>query len=456
MIRRIINTYMHDVHIAIESILGNKLKSMLTALGIIFGVAAVISMLAIGSGAQQEILEQIKMVGVNNIVIVPSQDAVADEEAAEGESQSKKYSPGLTLADADAIREILPNVERISPEIAISSFITQSGMRYAAKLIGVSTDFFDLYSLPLESGGYFTDQQNMEGLPVCVIGYNIKAKFFNNVDPIGKYVKFGNNWLQVVGVLTKSAVTTANSFDNAGVNVYNDNVFIPVKTMLMRYQNRAVVNMRQSGAAVISFSGGGRMTIRTGSSESEEKKNYHQLDRIIVQVKETEDLNSTTEVLGRMMLRRHQGVKDYEITVPELLLKQQQRTKDIFNIVLGAIAGISLLVGGIGIMNIMFASVMERIKEIGTRLAIGAKKRDIIAQFLSEAILISVTGGAIGVLLGIGLSFVIEYSFDIKTIISVISVLIAFGVSAAVGIIFGYAPAKRAAERDPIESLRYE
>lgn len=455
MIKRLINTYMHDVHIAIESILSNKLKSMLTALGIIFGVAAVISMLAIGNGAQQEILEQIKMVGVNNIVITPDQDAIAEDDAAkEGEGQSRKFSPGLTLADAEAIRDILPNVERISPEVTISSFITQSGLRYPAKLLGVATDFFGLYSLPLESGSYFTEQQNVEGLSVCVIGNNIKAKFFNNVDPIGQYIKFGSNWLQVVGVLTKSAVTTTSSFSSAGVNVYNDNVFIPVKTLLMRYQNRAIANTKQSGGITMVFSGG-RVSMGS-SSEGEAKKNYHQLDRIIVQVKETEDLNSTTEVLGRMMFRRHQGVKDYEITVPELLLKQQQRTKDIFNIVLGAIAGISLLVGGIGIMNIMFASVMERIKEIGTRLAIGAKKHDIIAQFLSEAILISVTGGAIGVLLGIGLSLIIEYSFSIKTIISVVSVLIAFGVSAAVGIIFGYAPARRAAERDPIESLRYE
>ncbi|MCL2097765.1 MAG: ABC transporter permease [Bacteroidales bacterium] len=457
MVKGLINTYMHDVHIAIESILSNKLKSMLTALGIIFGVAAVISMLAIGNGAQQEILEQIKMVGVNNIIITPAQDIGTEEEAAEGEMQSKKFSPGLTLADAEAIRNVLPHVERISPEISISSFITQSGMRYPAKLLGVSTDFFGLYSLPLESGTYFTEQQSIEGMSVCVIGHNIKAKFFNNVDPIGKYVKFGSIWLHVVGVLTKSTVTTTSSFDNAGVNVYNDNVFIPIKTMLMRYQNRAIANTKQSeGASSIRVSGGRITMLSASSSEEEGRKNYHQLDRIIVQVKETEDLNSTTEVLGRMMLRRHQGVKDYEITVPELLLKQQQRTKDIFNIVLGAIAGISLLVGGIGIMNIMFASVMERIKEIGTRLAIGAKKQDIIAQFLSEAILISVTGGAIGVLLGVGLSLIIEYSFGIKTIISVVSVLIAFGVSAAVGIIFGYAPAKRAAERDPIESLRYE
>lgn len=155
-------------------------------------------------------------------------------------------------------------------------------------------------------------------------------------------------------------------------------------------------------------------------------------------------------------MRRHSNVKDFEITVPELLLKQQQRTKDIFNIVLGAIASISLIVGGIGIMNIMFASVMERIKEIGTRMAIGAKKMDIVVQFLSEAILISVTGGLIGIFLGIVLSKLIDELAGILTIVSPFSVFIAFGVSAAVGVIFGYSPAKRAAERDPIESLRYE
>jgi putative ABC transport system permease protein len=457
MFKRIVNTYIHDVHIAIESILGNKLKSMLTALGIIFGVAAVISMLAIGNGAQQEILDQIKMVGVNNIVITPVHDTPEDEEAGgEKEGQSKKYSPGLTLADAEAIRKILPGVQHISPEVTINSFVIQSGVRYPAKLLGVSTDFFNLYNLPLETGGYFTQNQSENGLPVCVIGYNIKVKFFNNTEPIGKYVKFGNNWLKIVGVLAKSQVTANSAFDNAGVNVYNDNVFVPVKTFLMRYQNRALANTKQNGGGMMIFFSGGRFSTSGGSDGDATKKNYHQLDRIIVQVAETEALNAATEVLGRMMLRRHQGVKDYEITVPELLLKQQQRTKDVFNIVLGAIAGISLLVGGIGIMNIMFASVMERIKEIGTRLAIGAKKRDIVAQFLSEAILISVTGGAIGVILGIALSLIIEYTFDIKTIISVFSVIIAFGVSAAVGVVFGYSPAKRAAERDPIESLRYE
>ena len=194
----------------------------------------------------------------------------------------------------------------------------------------------------------------------------------------------------------------------------------------------------------------------TTATANAESGNYNQLDRIIVQVNESDELSPSTDLLARLLLRRHEDVKDFEITVPELLLKQEQRTKDIFNIVLGAIASISLLVGGIGIMNIMFATVMERIKEIGTRLAIGAQKRDIVVQFLAEAVLISVSGGLLGVIIGIFASYLITSFADIATIVTPVSVIISFGVSATVGVIFGYSPAKRASERDPIESLRYE
>lgn len=448
--------YVHDINIAIESILANKLKSILTALGIIFGVAAVISMLAIGKGAQKEILDQIKMVGVNNILINPIFEAQDDQQAQEdnGKNQKKKFSPGLTLSDVDAIKKIIPSVVKISPEISLNSFVQYEGIRVPAKIMGVANDYFDLYSLPIEEGTFFNDYQEEHGIPVCIIGGNIKAKFFSKVDPIGQYIKFGTVWLKVIGVLRKSDITVS-GFQNTGVNVYNDNVYLPAKSMLLRYQNRALVNSKKFNEGN-SFFGGGMFISFGGSTQSQAPKNYHQLDRVIVQVSETQDINSTTEVLSRMMLRRHAEVKDFEITVPELLLKQQQRTKDIFNIVLGAIASISLIVGGIGIMNIMFASVMERIKEIGTRLAIGAKKSDIIAQFLSEAVLISVSGGFIGVILGIILSKLITHFANILTIVSPISVLVAFGVSAAVGVIFGLSPAKRAADKDPIESLRYE
>ncbi|MFO7851101.1 MAG: ABC transporter permease [Bacteroidota bacterium] len=455
-----IKRYLHDVIIAFEAIMANKLKSILTALGIIFGVAAVISMLAIGKGAQQEILEQIKMVGVNNILISP---IIQSEESSEdeGEKKQNKFSPGLTLYDVDAIKQILPSVKRISPEISYNSTVLLSGMSYPAKLVGVRNDYFELYNLPLNHGTYFNDYQEQHGIPVCLIGANIRAKFFSKVDPVGQYIKFDGVWLKVIGVLERTDVNLT-GFEETGVNVYNDNIYIPVKTFLLRYQNRELLTKKlasEASAQVMSFGHGRvvRRTISGGSDPSQSSStNYHQLDRIVVQVEETEQLNPSTEVLSRMMLRRHSNVKDFEITVPELLLKQQQRTKDIFNIVLGAIASISLVVGGIGIMNIMFASVMERIKEIGTRMAIGAKKMDIVVQFLSEAILISVTGGFIGVFLGIILARLINEISGILTIVSPFSVVIAFGVSAAVGVIFGYSPAKRASERDPIESLRYE
>jgi putative ABC transport system permease protein len=444
--------YFHDIVIAMESIMANQLRSLLTALGIIFGVAAVITMLAIGKGAQQEILEQIKMVGVNNIMITPIVEANdSNNSESNGENkEKKKFSPGLTLKDVDAIREVLPTVKQVSPEIAMTSSVIQGGKRETAKLLGVSNEYFDIFSLPLERGSYFNEYQETNGIPVCVIGANIKNKFFPKTDPIGKYIKFERVWLQVVGVLEKSNVSLTR-FENIGVNVMNDNIYVPVKTMLLRFQNRELQPARAKGTSF----GYGYMRISISPSQNT-SSNYHQLDRIIVQVSESEQLNPSTDVLARLMLRRHQEVKDFEITVPELLLKQEQRTKDIFNIVLGAIASISLLVGGIGIMNIMFASVMERIKEIGTRLAIGAKKQDIVVQFLAEAVLISVSGGLIGVLLGVISSALITEFAGILTIVSPLSVLIAFFVSASVGVIFGYSPAKRASERDPIESLRYE
>jgi putative ABC transport system permease protein len=299
----------------------------------------------------------------------------------------------------------------------------------------------------------FNEHHEDKGIPVCIIGANIANKFFSSEDPVGKYIKFDQVWLKIIGVL-QSTTSPLTRFESSGVNVMNDNSYIPVKTMLLRFQNRALISTRNQNIQT-----GGRyghfFSISTNPSQNT-SINYHQLDKIVVQVQESSQLDASTKFLSRMLKRRHQEVGDFEITVPELLLKQEQRTKDVFNIVLGAIASISLLVGGIGIMNIMFATVMERIKEIGTRLAIGARKKDIVVQFLSEAVLISVTGGLIGVVLGIVSARLITSIAGILTIVSPFSVLIAFAVSASVGIIFGYSPAKRASEKDPIESLRYE
>ncbi len=425
--------YYHEITIAIESILANKVKSVLTALGIIFGVAAVISMLAIGNGARQEILDQMKLVGVNNIIVSPILEENNEKTEEQEIEQQKKFSPGLTLQDAEAIKEIIPTVKTLSPEIAYDTYITYKDMRKQVNVLGVSPEYFGLFNIELERGVFFNHYQDMHAIPVCIIGSKIKAKFFSKEEPVGKKIKCGNVWMRVIGVVENRFVSPTSS-EKMGISNLNDKIYIPVKTMLLRLTNRALVNSQ--------------------TRSTQNGVNHHQLDKLIVQVHETEMLTPTTDVITRMISRRHYGVDDFEITVPELLLKQQQHTKDIFNIVLGAIAGISLLVGGIGIMNIMLASVMERIKEIGTRMAIGAKKSDIIIQFLAEAVLISVTGGIIGIILGLLMSKLIMELFDIYTIVSTFSVIIAFGVSVTTGVVFGYLPAKRASEQDPVVSLR--
>lgn len=458
--------YLHDIVIALEAILANKLKSMLTALGIIFGVAAVITMLAIGAGAQQEILDQIKMVGVNNIIIEPivDQSSSGGGEGEDGEKESKKFSNGLNLLDVKAIADLLPTIQQVSSEIKLNTFVQHNQVRRPTVLLGVDPSYFKLFNLNLKRGNPFSNHHEEYGQAVCLIGSNIASVLFPAEDAIGKFLKVGHAWLRVIGILEKRDVMVSSSSAGLGISNTNDQVFIPSKTMLVRYMNRAIVNTKLPQATGLQIFGGrggrgmgmmiAQSMISGGDEGTSTVQNYNQLDKIIVQVEETEQLEPTTEILSRMLLRRHNGVADFKITVPELLLKQQQRTKDIFNIVLGAIASISLIVGGIGIMNIMLASVMERIREIGTRQAIGASRKDIVIQFLAESTLISIVGGLIGVILGIVLSRLITHFAEILTIVSPFSVLVAFGVSAAVGIIFGYLPAKRASEQDPVESLR--
>lgn len=451
--------YWEIVQVALEAVFANRSRSILTALGIIFGVAAVIAMMAIGNGARQEILEQIKMVGVNNIIISSKYEPSANEEdgeESEGKSESKKFSPGLTLADAKGIEQIVPTVEKISPEVSYETTIIKDGLRQQAKLNGVTPAFFKVFSLELSHGTMFTQEQSENGNPVCIIGPGVKAKFFALEDPIGKHIKCGSIWLKVVGVLEKRLSGHAKTA-NMGVSDYDNNIYAPLQTVLLRFKDRALVNSGSiaNGGTTVIFSGNSMMSFGSGGG-SEESSNYHQLDRIVVQVNDSENLGITTKLLSQMLKRRHLGVDDFEITVPELLLKQEQRTKDIFNIVLGAIAGISLLVGGIGIMNIMLASVMERIREIGVRRSIGATKNDIILQFLAEATLISISGGIIGIVLGLVMAKIIMQTTDILTIVSLSSIVVSFGVAATVGIVFGYLPARKAAEQDPVESLRHD
>lgn len=435
-----------NFNIALEAVLANKIRSLLTGLGIIFGVAAVIAMMAIGSGAQEEILEQIRLVGVNNIVITPivEQEETELEEGERDEGKEKNLSPGLTMLDSRSIKRIIPGINKISPEIILDTYLIKNALRRSAKLVGVENNYFEISGFELYEGKYFNDEHLNYGKQVCIIGKSIKSKFFSKEDPIGKKIKVGNHWLKVIGVLEERHISKK-SISNLGIRDYNMDVYAPLKTVLIRYENRALV----TEAAIKLFN-------RSDPEEREKSPNYHQLDRLVIQVRETEQLSGVAQVISKTLKRRHNGIVDYEITIPELLLKQQQRTKSIFNFVLGAIAGISLLVGGIGIMNIMLASVLERIKEIGLRMSIGAKKADIAYQFLLEAVMISVSGGVVGVILGSGIAIGVSELVEIPTILSFASIIISFGVAVSVGVIFGYTPAKRAANQDPITSLRYE
>lgn len=447
--------WMSNLFIAFDAVKVNKVRSLLTALGIIFGVAAVIAMLAIGNGAQKELLEQIKLVGVNNIVIKPIIEQKEEKiEEAVGKKEKRKFSPGLTMRDVHSVSEKFPDISKISPEIMIETNLIRDGYRRSAKLVGVLPQYFDIFNFVLHEGYMFNAEQLKLGLPVCIIGSGIKAKFFPTEDPLGKSIKVGPHWLMIIGVLEERLVSKG-SINKLGIRDFNMDVYTPLQTVLIRYKNRDLVTANDIRLASMRSRG---MVFVSGSNDDSDskEKNYHQLDRLVIQVKESSLLKSTAEVLQRMLQRRHYDVIDYEIEVPELLLKQQQRTNDIFNYVLGAIAGISLLVGGIGIMNIMLASVLERIKEIGLRLAIGAKKQDIIQQFLFEAVMISVSGGIIGVILGTGMAFGISRLAQIPTVISFASIVLSFGVAASVGLVFGIAPARRAAQQNPIASLRYE
>jgi putative ABC transport system permease protein len=450
--------YWEIIQVALDAVFANRSRSILTALGIIFGVAAVIAMMAIGNGAQKEILDQMKLVGVNNIIVqskYEKSNSSTDDESSVKEER-KKYSPGLTLLDAQGIASIIPTVEVVSPEVTFETSIIKDGKRVSAKLNGVTPDYFKVFNMNVIQGTMFTLEQMEAGAPVCIIGQDIKSKFFALEDPIGKYIKCGTIWLRVIGVL-ENRLAGVKANENLGINNYTNNIFSPIETVLLRFKDRARINESLlSGGETTIISNGNSMTMFSSSSSTDDDANYNQLDRIVVQVDKSENLSETTKILNQMLKRRHNGVEDFELTVPELLLKQEQRTKDIFNIVLGAIAGISLLVGGIGIMNIMLASVMERIREIGVRRSIGATKFDIILQFLSEATFISISGGLIGILLGVIMAYVIMRATDILTIVSPISILISFGVAASVGIIFGYLPAKKAAEQDPVESLRHD
>ena len=402
-----------------QSLLVHKLRSLLTMLGMIFGVGAVVAMLSITAGAQKEMMSYIDMLGVNNIIIE------AKEAVDRNELQSRRViSQGMTFRDFRAISENVQGIEALTPRKRFKPLkVLPKVSAEPPLLIGVEPSFLEINSLKIVEGRFFTDEDNGRSAPVCVLGESAKVNLLGYDNAVGKYVKVNDTWLQVIGVLAQQA--TADDIEGLEVTNRNNMIIAPMNTVMRRF---------------------------------EDNNSYlkDEIDGIYIKVKQGTDSVETASVVNAILTATHKDAGDFTITVPAGLLEQRRRTGFIFNVVMICIAGISLLVGGIGIMNIMLATVLERTREIGIRRAIGARQADIIRQFLTEAVLISILGGLIGIAFGFSLSQIIAAAAGWSTVVTTSSIAVAFGVSVGIGLCFGIYPAVQAARLDPIEAIRYE
>ncbi|MGE5403200.1 MAG: ABC transporter permease [Ignavibacteriales bacterium] len=421
--------------IGLNELRANKTRTSLTMLGIVFGVAAVIAMLSIGEGARQETIEQIELMGTNNIIV----NKVVLEQQPKGSKTS--FSPGLSLKDAAALKEVNPYIQYITPQRQVQHSIAYQSQMLETKIIGTTPDYLKTYNSRMYSGAFLNDFHMNSFSNVCVLGYGIKEKLFRFENPIGKKVKINSLWFEIIGVVAPKNVTSS-GMNGFGLRDFNEDIYVPFSTMAYKMEKKAAQN--------------GNIWYFPGDDDRPPATDKNLVDQLSVKVKDSEHNREAAVLIKRILERRHFGIKDYEVVLPEQLLEQKQKTQKIFNIVMGAIAGISLLVGGIGIMNIMLANILERTREIGVRRAMGATKQDLLNQFIYEALIISITGGLMGIILGFLLTSLITSYAEWRTIITPFSVVLAFFVSAAVGLIFGIFPAKQAADKDPIEALRYE
>lgn len=407
-----------NIRVSFNALIEHKLRTFLTMLGIIFGVAAVIAMLSIGEGAKKQALAKYKDLGVNNIII-------RDKDLSDGQLQEAraKFSMGLSLADANSIREIVPGIEYVVPQSEKNTVAKYQDKSGKATLTGITPESAKILNYSPQSGSFINNDHYTHHLKVCVLGASIAKSLFLFEDPVGKSVKIDDQWFEVIGVMENKSLFTETVGELASRDLNND-IYVPLSTFQKRFEKK---NILQS-----------------------------ELKQITIKVKNSENLVDIAELARKVIDRHHFNNDDYAIVIPYELLKQEEKERRIYNILLASIAAISLLVGGIGIMNIMLASILERTREIGVRRAIGAKKKDILAQFLTEAVFISITGGLIGVFLGLSISFLISIFTDVSTSVTFYSVFIAFFVSVMVGIIFGYLPARNAARLNPIDSIRYE
>jgi putative ABC transport system permease protein len=408
-----------EIYMGLSSLLVHKLRTLLTMLGMIFGVGAVVAMLAITAGAQKEMMSYIDLLGVNNIIIE------AKEAADRNELQSRRaVSPGLSFRDYRAISENITGLAATTPRKKFKPIkVLPKPSGEMPQLIGVNTKFVDINSLKVIEGRFFNEEDDVSSAPVCVLGEAAKVSMLGYEPAVGKYVKINDVWLQVIGVLAQQA--TADSDSEVEAVDRNNLIIAPLNTVMRRFED-------------------------SNSFLKDE------IDGIYLKVDTGTDSIETSGIVKAILQTTHKDAGDYNVIVPAGLLEQRKKTQFTFKVVMICIAGISLLVGGIGIMNIMLATVLERTREIGIRRAIGARQADIIRQFLTEAVLISMLGGLLGIGFGFSLSLAIAKATGWSTIVTFTSIAVAFGVSVGIGMLFGIYPAVQAAKLDPIEAIRYE
>jgi putative ABC transport system permease protein len=411
---------LQDFGQAFGNLRAQKTRTLLTALGIVFGVGSVIGMMSIGAGAREESLRFIEQLGVRN-VLIDSRPALSQEEF----QQRRRSSPGLTERDVRILQANIDSIELISARRTLHpQSVLPKPSRDIPELFGVRPSYSAIHSLQFGEGEFFDDTDDTSSGLVCVLGETAKVNLLGYDSAIGKFVKVNDTWLQVVGVLKEQLMAGSQNRGGTMQDV-NNIVYVPLNTFQYRFWDRSA-------------------TMRD------------ELDGIEMRLKPAADSIEVAKVVTAVLNSTHRETQDFTVTIPAALLAQQQQTQRIFTYVMVAIAAISLLVGGIGIMNIVLATVLERTREIGVRRSVGARRFDIMRQFLTESVLISVGGGLLGVGFGFFLAWLIARTADWKTIVTTASVGVAFGVSVAVGILFGAYPALKASRINPIEALRYE
>jgi len=428
--------WLQTLKLGVKSLLLHKLRSLLTMLGVLLGVGSVISMLAIGEGSKREALERIRRLGASNIIIrsvKPTQTDSDEQEGSQEQSQSRVMEYGLRYKDLERLKATLPTIERAVP-ITLVRKRAQAMHRAIpnSRILGTTPDFLDVKSLEVGRGRFLNELDMSTGTNVAVLAAGAAQKLFNFEDPIGKSVRLGTMVFRVVGVLSPQGSGTAVAGAMSSQD-FNRDIYIPLTAARSRFGELQII-------------------VTAGSFNFER----NQLSEITLTVRDQNLVSQTAAMARRIIEAHHPRSNDIEVQVPLELLQQAEEEKRIWNLVLGSIAGISLLVGGIGIMNIMLATVTERTREIGIRRALGAKRMDITIQFLVESVVLSSTGGLLGILFGVGVPVVVTFFSEIDSYIQWWTMPVTFLISVGIGVVFGVYPARQAAMLDPIEALRHE